>query len=84
MCQLVPSVSLSLKASMNSRYSYHCPSSHHYQSLPYSSCHCLTHFVIPNVHLGSAFTWNNDFSKDIQRIIQLATGAYGDLQPGPI
>ena len=31
------------------------------------------------VYLGADITWNNDSSEDIQRRIQLATGAYGDL-----
>ena len=32
------------------------------------------------VYLGATITWNNDSSKDIERRIQLATGAYGDLK----
>jgi len=45
---------------------------------------CLNGTVLENVesfvYLGSEFTWNNH-CRDIQRRIQLAAGAYGDLQP---
>ena len=32
------------------------------------------------VYLGSEFTWNNDCSRDIRRRIQMAIGAYSEIQ----